>query len=107
MKKRTPNCVELLREDPERGCSQKMEVESHISIFNHTKRFAPITGTWLKWLSVLAIFMSTLICTSADSLAKPTGISCGLFWNLETAQAYHNGESSVSLLTMESILIGS
>jgi len=66
MKEQTALFTGLIRKTFEQQCLREMEEELLLPNSHHANISFQFRGGWLKWMSLLVIFMSTMICVGAD-----------------------------------------
>ena len=79
MKENTAFFTGDIRRVSEQQCLREMEEETFKSSSHHTGRLSTIRRSWLKWLSVLTIYMLTVICVGADPNKMIEGMGLWLF----------------------------
>ena len=71
----------VIRRALEQQCLREMEEEFTKSSSHDTRRIFTTRRPWLKWLSVLTIYMLTVICVDADRHKMIEGmVCCCFFW---------------------------
>ena len=75
MKEQTALFTGLIRKTFEQQCLREMEEELLLPNSHHANIIFQFRGGWLKWMSLLVIFMSTMICVGADPVKSMQGMS--------------------------------